>query len=78
MDIHPGQLVQLPPLKGADGPSYAMILDAPTPHTTRIIITADSGGRAKGARFAVPRTLLAERAQGRHRRHGERARWHPW
>lgn len=67
-------LVQAP--RGRGLPSYAMVVRTLTSHTARVIITADSGGRRKGALVAVPRAALERRARGCHRREKPvRRRW---
>lgn len=75
MNPHPGMLVSFPPLKGASGSSYAMVVKATTPHIVQVAITADSGGRTKGSRFCAPVRRLTRRAKGQHRRSGSSAIW---
>jgi hypothetical protein len=62
-----GALVLLPARKGWGGPTYARVLRTPTPHTVRLVVTADSGGRLRGTTCTMPRALVTERSRGRHR-----------
>ena len=63
-----GALVLLPARKGWSGPTYARVLRTPTPHTVRLVVTADSGGRQRGSMCTMPRALVTQRPRGRHRR----------
>ncbi|MFD5107106.1 hypothetical protein [Streptomyces cinereoruber] len=69
MTPHRGALVLLQPRKGWGSATYARILGIPTPHTVRLVVTADSGGRQRGSMCTMPRALIVQRPRGRHRRH---------
>ncbi|MFC8490742.1 hypothetical protein ACFUJU_08035 [Streptomyces sp. NPDC057235] len=69
MITHRGALVLLRPRRGWDGATYARVLRTPTPHTVRLLVTADSGGRQRGSMCTMPRALVVQRLRGRHRRH---------
>lgn len=63
-----GALVSIPARKGWDGMTYARVRSTPTPHTVRLVITADSGGRLRGTTCTMPMALVTQRPRGRHRR----------
>jgi len=63
-----GALVLLRPIGGRGGATYARVLRTLTPHTVRLVITADSGGRLRGTTCTMPTALITERPRGRHRR----------
>jgi len=65
---HRGALVLIPARKGRAGATYARVRSTPTPHTVRLVVTADSGGRLRGTTCAMPAALVIERPRGRHRR----------
>lgn len=73
--LHPGMPVLLPPRKGWGGPSYAMVAKALTPHRVRVVITADSGGRSRGARYDISRRRVQTRRWGQHRRPKPPRKW---
>jgi hypothetical protein len=59
-------------------PSYARVVRTVTSRTVQVVITADSGGRRKGALYTFPRAALERRSRGRHRREKPmRRRWRP-
>lgn len=68
MSHHRGMLVLVRPCKGHASPTYARVLSTPTPHTVRLVITADSGGRLRGTTCTMPKALVTQRLRGRHRR----------
>ena len=63
-----GALVLIPARKGWAGATYARVIKTPTPHTVRLVVTADSGGRLRGTTCTMPRALAIQRPRGRHRR----------
>lgn len=76
MILYPGKPVLLAPPRRRGLPSYAKVVRTVTPHTVRVVITAHSGGRRKGAVCTVPRAALEWRDRGRHRREKpKRRRW---
>ncbi|MFJ2176434.1 hypothetical protein ACIOHE_26525 [Streptomyces sp. NPDC087851] len=66
--LRPGTPVLLPPRRGWELPTYAMVASAATPHVVRVLVTATSGGRERGSVQTVPRALLMPRRRGLHRR----------
>lgn len=78
MLLHPGMPVLLPPREGWGGPTYAMVAKALSPHVVRVVITADSGGRPRGARYDISRKRLTARKRGQHRKPRASRWWHPW
>lgn len=80
MNPHPGMPVLLAPSIRRGGlPSYAMVIRALTPATAAVVITATSGGRARGDVLNMPQTMLKRRPRGRHRRpRPARPWWRVW
>jgi len=68
MSHHRGMLVLVRARQGYPSPTYARVLRTLTPHTVRLVVTADSGGRLRGTTCTMPTALITERPRGRHRR----------
>jgi len=66
--LRAGAAVILPPRQGWRSPTYGMVAKVLSPHKVQVLVTATSGGRAKGTRHDMPRTRVQSRTRGQHRR----------